>query len=84
MASLVIAALPVHAAAMILLAATSKSPIKAATTDVREDNFLRLRAGNVAIACLRNSNHHRKAPTRRPRKNVMASEVIASRMTPIP
>jgi hypothetical protein len=29
----------------ILLAATSKSPIKAATTDVREDDFLRL---NVA------------------------------------
>src|ERR1700730_8001734 len=53
MASLVIAALPVHAAATILLAATSKSPIKAATTDVREDDFLRLPIGNVAIASLR-------------------------------
>jgi hypothetical protein len=52
MASLVIAALPVHAAATILLAATSKSPIKAATTDVREDDFLRLPIGNVAIASL--------------------------------
>jgi hypothetical protein len=38
---------------MILLAATSKSPIKAATTDVREDDFLRLPIGNVAIASLR-------------------------------
>src|ERR1700688_1088670 len=46
MASLVIAALPVHSAATILLAATSKSPIKAATTDVREDDLLRL---NVAF-----------------------------------
>jgi hypothetical protein len=45
---------------------------------------LRLPIGNVAIASLRNSNHHRKAPTRRPRKSVMASEVIASRMTPMP
>src|ERR1700681_4887358 len=53
MASLVIAALPVHAAATILPAATSKSPIKAATTDVREDDFLRLPIGNVAIASLR-------------------------------
>src|SRR5438105_9778857 len=53
MASLVIAALPVHAAATILLAPTSKSPIKAATTDVREDDFLRLPTGNVAIASLR-------------------------------
>src|SRR5438132_4130220 len=53
MASLVIAALPVHAAATILLAPTSKSPIKAATTDVREDDFLRLPIGNVAIASLR-------------------------------
>src|SRR6202045_840065 len=53
MASLVIAALPVHAAAVILLAATSKSPTKAATTDVREDDFLRLPIGNVAIASLR-------------------------------
>jgi hypothetical protein len=52
MASLVIAALPVHAAATILLAATSKFPIKAATTDVREDDFLRLPIGNVAIASL--------------------------------
>src|SRR5437588_10123778 len=54
MASLVIAALPVHAAATILLAATSKSPIKATTTDVREDDFLRLPIGSVAIASLRN------------------------------
>src|SRR6202035_2168222 len=53
MASLVIAALPVHAAATILLAPTSTSPIKAATTDVREDDFLRLPIGNVAIASLR-------------------------------
>jgi hypothetical protein len=53
MASLVIAALPVQAAATILLAATSKSPIKAATTDVREDDFLRLPIGNVAIASVR-------------------------------
>jgi hypothetical protein len=53
MASLVIAALPVHAAATILLAATSTSPIKAATTDVREDDFLRLPIGNVAIASIR-------------------------------
>jgi hypothetical protein len=53
MASLVIAALPVHAAATILLVATNKSPIKAATTDVREDDFLRLPIGNVAIASLR-------------------------------
>src|ERR1700676_3047006 len=53
MASLVIAALPVHAAATILLAATNKSPIKAATTDVREDDFFRLPIGNVAIASLR-------------------------------
>jgi hypothetical protein len=49
MASLVIAALPVHTAATILLAATSKSPIKAATTDVREDDFLRLTIFNVAF-----------------------------------
>src|SRR4051812_31300652 len=54
MASLVIAALPVHAAAVILLAATSKSPIKAATTDFREGDFLRLPIGNVAMAPLRN------------------------------
>src|ERR1700731_1377285 len=53
MASLVIAALPVHAAATILLTPTSTSPIKAATTDVREDDFLRLLIGNVAIASLR-------------------------------
>src|ERR1700682_2168307 len=53
MASLVIAAVPVHATATILLAATSKSPIKAATTDVRGDDFLRLPIGNVAIASLR-------------------------------
>src|SRR6202045_5333836 len=53
MASLVIGALPGHMAATILLAATSKSPIKAATTDVREDDFLRLPIGNVAIASLR-------------------------------
>src|ERR1700719_4339902 len=53
MASLVIAALPVHAGATILLAATSKSPINAATTDVREDDFLGLPIGNVAIASLR-------------------------------
>jgi hypothetical protein len=53
MASLVIAALLVHAAAAILQAATSKSPIKAATTDVREDDFFRLPIGNVAIASLR-------------------------------
>ena len=42
MASLVIAALPVHSAATNLLAATNKSPIKAATTDIREDDFPRL------------------------------------------
>src|ERR1700730_8591270 len=53
MASLVIAARPVHSAATILLAATNKSPIKDATTDVREDDFLRLPIGNVAIASLR-------------------------------
>jgi hypothetical protein len=35
-----------------LLAATSKFPIKAATTDVCEDDFLRLPIGNVAIASL--------------------------------
>ena len=50
MASLVIAALPVHSAATILLAATSKSPIKAATTDVREDDFLRLNVAFVSPA----------------------------------
>ena len=80
MASLVIAALPVHAAAMILLTATSKSPIKAATTDVREDDFLRLPIGSVAIASL----YKMRGYTRRPRKSVMASEVIASKMTPMP
>ena len=53
MASLVIAALPVHTAATILQAATSKSEIKAATTDLREDDFLRLSVGNVAFASLR-------------------------------
>jgi hypothetical protein len=52
MASLVIAALPVHSAATILLAATSKSPIKAATTDVREDDLLRLNVAFVALATL--------------------------------
>jgi hypothetical protein len=33
-----------------LLAATSKSPIKAATTDVREDDFLRLNVAFVSPA----------------------------------
>jgi|SRR5580704_5019238 hypothetical protein len=42
MASLAIAALPVQRATAILLAATSKSPIKAATTEVWEDDLLRL------------------------------------------
>src|ERR1700722_13983814 len=42
MASLAIAALPVQKAAPILLAATSKSPTKAATTEVWEDDLLRL------------------------------------------
>jgi hypothetical protein len=42
MASLAIAALPVHRAAAILLAATRKSPTKAATTEVWEDDLLRL------------------------------------------
>jgi len=42
MASLAIAALPVHMAAAILLAATTKSPTKAATTEVWEDDLLRL------------------------------------------
>jgi hypothetical protein len=48
-ASLVIAALPVHTAAKILLAATSKSPTKAATTDVWEEEFLRLCVVNGAF-----------------------------------
>src|SRR5580704_2400201 len=49
MASLAIAALPVQIAAPILLAATSKSPTKAATTEVREDDLLRLPLIDVAF-----------------------------------
>src|ERR1700675_2829076 len=50
MASLAIAALPVQMAAAILLAATSKSPTKAATTEVWEDDLLRLPRIDVAFS----------------------------------
>src|ERR1700738_3603042 len=49
MASLAIAALPVQRAAAILLAATSKSPTKAATTEVWDDDLFRLPLIDVAF-----------------------------------
>ena len=49
MASLAIEALPVHSAAAVLLAATSKSPTRAATTEVSDDDLLRLPLIDVAF-----------------------------------
>src|SRR5580704_4789343 len=49
MASLAIAALPVQIAAPILLAATSKSPTRATTTEVWGDDLLRLPLIDVAF-----------------------------------